>query len=311
MTAELPRLDQDVKAVNIFDKSVALNVTIGCLGATKKLGSDQIEVDADKTRISASKSILASPELEAIRAAQRAVSTTLRKLCLPSLFKSGIYLIPIASIADIDVILVEAKKTIMDALVPKFLAVYPTLVENDKISLRGTFDLADYPTLSKVQNSFYFDWSYISFGVPDALKGVDSDLFKREQEKAAQRLNDAASEIETILRAQMLDLVSHLTDRLAGTRDNGKPKIFKDSLVGNVKEFLKEFSRRNITDDAELERLCDQARGLLDGVDPQALREQEQVRDRVAQGFQQIKAQLDGMMTDRKTRLIQFEQPEE
>ena len=46
---------------------------------------------------------------------------------------------------------------------------------------------------------------------------------------------------------------------------------------------------------------------MLDGVDPQALREQETVRERVKIGFDAIKAQLDTMLETRPSRMIRLE----
>lgn len=293
--------------VNIFDRAMCLKLDMGLIGSAKKVGTDKVEVDADKSRINVSKRILDSKELEAIAAEQRAVGKRIRRLCLPSMFKAGIYLIPNASLSEIDGYLVEAEAKIMNVLVPAFLAVYPDLVEADKLSLRGTYNPADYPPIAKVRASISFRWNYFSFGVPPELEAVDSDIAIREQRKAAARITEAADEIQQILRAQMLDLVNHMAERLDGGRAGGKPKIFKNSLVENVKEFIQTFQARNITDDKELDALCMRAKGLLDGVDPESLRDSEQTRVKVAEGFKDIKATLDTMMVARPSRGITFE----
>ncbi len=197
----------------------------------------------------------------------------------------------------------------MEVLVPAFLAVYPALIEADKISLRSNWNPSDYPSLAKVRDSFYVEWRYINLGTPGELQGVDSSIFAREQEKAAQKIQDVSDQIVQVLRAQMLDLVSHLTDKLEGGRGNGKPKIFKDSTVTNVKEFLKTFSARNIVDDRQLDLLVAQAGQLLDGVDPQSLRDQDVVRERVRAGFESIKQTLDTMVVPKPTRMVRFADP--
>ncbi len=313
-TQETERLGLDVNATqapNIFDKALVVKVEMGSLGASKKLSATQIEVDADKDRVKASKSILDSKELQAIKGEQQSIGKALRKYCLPSPFRAGFYLVPIVSISDIDGILNQSQDKIFNELVPAFLAVYPALVEADKISLRSTFDPTDYPGLSQVKASFYMEWSWISFGVPKDLQNVDSDIFAREQEKAAAKIAEVSDQITQVLRGQMLDLVSHLADKLEGGRGNGKPKIFRDTAVTNIKEFLATFQARNIVDDKQLDVLCSQAKQLLEGVDPQALREQDQVRDRVKKGFDGIKAQLDTMMITKPGRMIRFAEDEE
>lgn len=320
---DTPRLDQDVSQdpptppaqeipTDIFAKAICLKLDMGCLGVSKKLGSTQIEVDADKNRISASKSILSSPQLDAIKREQALLSKTIRNICLPSILKAGVFLLPIASIADVDQILTEAQANILGILVPAFLEAYPNLVEADKLSLRGTYNAADYPPISKVRDTFMVDWSYISFGVPPELSSIDSDLFIREQQKAAARMTQAANDIQDLLRAQMLGLVNHLAEQMTGVNSaTGKPKVLKDAAVVNVSKFLESFRAKNITDDKELDALCNQAKDLLNGVDPQALRDSITTREKVVVGFQSIKAELDKLMVDKPSRLIKFAEPGE
>src|ERR1035437_6482187 len=68
---------------------------------------------------------------------------------------------------------------------------------------------------------------------------------------------------------------------------------WRESRIGNVREFLRTFPSRNLGDDAELAALAKDAERLLSGVDAQTLREGETVRDRVTAGMTAIKARLD------------------
>ncbi len=300
---DLPKNEAPAPPVDIFKKAICLKLDMGMLGSSKKLAGDQFEVDADKDRVSASKNILACKELENIRSAQSALGKRIKAQCLPSMFKAGVYLLPIASISTVDKMLTEGQAEIINELVPAFLAIYPDLIERDKISLRGTFDPGDYMPIAKARASFYCVWEYVQFGVPDALQNVDADIFKREQEKAAARLTEAAATIESVLRNETLKLVTHLSDKLAGLKD-GKTKRFYDSSIDNVKDFLSTFRNRNITDDKQLDELCARAEQLLAGVDPDAIRNSDVVRDRVQAGFAEIATKLDGMMQNKPTRAI-------
>ena len=49
-------------------------------------------------------------------------------------------------------------------------------------------------------------------------------------------------------------LVGHLSERLAGAED-GRPKVFRDSAVGNLREFFERFKALNVGSSAELDRL--------------------------------------------------------
>ena len=61
---------------------------------------------------------------------------------------------------------------------------------------------------------FGFSWQYVSFGVPDQLKGISQEVWEQEREKAAQRMAEASSEIQQVLRQSMADLVAHMAERL-------------------------------------------------------------------------------------------------
>ncbi len=296
--------------INIFDKAIALALELGKFGTGRKLGTDKIEVDGNKDRYRASKRILDSQELSRISQAQAALGSRMRQISLPSLFKSGVYLIPKAMLSQVDAEVAEAQTYIMNTLVPAFMAVYPALIEADKAALASNWNSADYPSPSKVRESFYVEWNYVNLGTPESLQSVDPEVYIREQEKAQQKMAQVSEEITQVMRSQMLDLVDHLASVLGGDKD-GKKKTFKATTVTNVKEFLSTFKARNIVDDRQLDVLVSQAGQLLDGVDPQTLRDQDVVRDRVRVGFEAIKTQLDTMVVAKPSRMIRFEQAEE
>ncbi len=145
----------------------------------------------------------------------------------------------------------------------------------------------------------------MSFGVPDQLKGISQEVWEQERDKAAQRMAEASSEIQQVLRQSMADLVAHMADRLKDGAD-GKPLKFKQSTVSNLVEFLSNFSFRNVTDDRQLQDLVSRARDLLQGVAADDLRTNGDMRTRVRQGISALAADLDGMLVKaggRKMRL--------
>lgn len=303
--------------LNVFQRAYGLSVQLGAIGSKRKVNSDSVEVDADKALISVSKTLLESPEVLAIKqllatVRQYLYSQTVR----PDILRAGVYLLPRVTAEEVDQQLVDYSNQLRDLVDNKLLAPleedptktrYEQIQERDRIRLRSVFNPKDYPSPAKVRESCFIKWDYIEFGVPeslpDAIKG-------RENEKAAERVAQAAEQIQQLLRVEMLDLVSHISDRLEPGA-GGKPRIFRDTLVTNIKDFLKFFAARNLTDDIELEKLCQQAQALLDGIDPQVLRDRSDLRERVQKGFSDIKAQLDGMVvTEKPRRLISMEEEE-
>ena len=154
--------------------------------------------------------------------------------------------------------------------------------------------------------AFYVDVRYLAFGVPEKLEGIRADIFQREQQKAEAEWRSASDDVRQALRAGLAELVDHMVERLRGNGD-GKPKVFRDSLVGNLSEFLELFDPRNITDDAQLAQLVGRCRSVLDGVDANALRASDAIRTKVREGMAQVQSVLDTMVIDRPARRIVLE----
>jgi hypothetical protein len=163
------------------------------------------------------------------------------------------------------------------------------------------FNPLDYPSAERVAAAFVLEWQYIEFGTPGKLRQISSALFDEEREKAARQWADATAVVRQTLRESMADLIAHLVERLAGDKD-GKPKVFRNSIITNLNEFLEVFNARNITDDQQLAALVDKARRLISGVDAETLRESKNVRETVRTGFAKIQTALNGMLVDKPKR---------
>lgn len=192
-------------------------------------------------------------------------------------------------------------------LVKSFLLAYPALCQDAAKRLRGLYNPADDPPASDVEREFGFSWQYVSFGVPDQLKGISQEVWQQEREKAAQRMAEASSEIQQVLRETMAKLVQHMAERLKVGAD-GKPVCFKETTVSNLVEFLANFEFRNVTDDAELQGLVNQARTLLQGVEADDLRSTGELRARVQAGMEGLASELDTMLTESGSRKFRFDE---
>jgi hypothetical protein len=245
--------------VDLAKKTVCIKVRLSTMGNTRKVSTSQIEADADKDLLRVSKHLLASAELKAIGRFDGEIRRFLYDICLP--FEIGIHLLPIAALQHVEE---RLQKFAADrqALVEAFLTAYPGLSQDAAKRLRGLYNPADYPPIDEVRRQFGFSWQYVSFGVPDALKGVSQQVWEQEREKAAQRMAEASCEIQQVLRESMARLVQHMADRLKETPD-GKLVRFKESTVSNLIEFLANFEFRNVTDDYELQQLVSKVISLI------------------------------------------------
>ena len=300
---EVPILNVQSSENELSRQTVFIKLHLGLLGNSRKVSSSRVEVDADKDFIRVSKTLLDSPELQAIRALDGDVRHFLYDMCLP--FEVGIHLLPLCLVETVEERLREFKDKRRE-LVELFLSAYPRLCQEAAGRLRTLYNPTDYPPIDEVRSRFTFSWQYVSYGVPEQLREISAQFFQEEREKAVVAMSEACSEIQQVMRTSLLELVNHLRDRLADQAD-GKPQRLRESTVQKLRDFLATFDLRNVVDDQELKEQVERARELLAGTTTDAIRNTTELRAKVRQGMAVISASLETMVTDRVGRKFRFD----
>jgi hypothetical protein len=290
---------------NIFEKALIMRLSKSKPGNKKKVSTSQIEVDADKTMLHVSKDILDCPEFSAIEKHFGRLSLEIRKLAVqPSPLGRGYYLMPIPFVQKADEVVTKADDKLRMELLPIMMAAYPTRILESKKRLNGLADPTDYPSAEEFERAFVIAHSFESFGTPEALEGIDPEIYRRELAKAKDRVTDAAEKIAEALTLEAKDLVDRMVERLEPGAD-GRQKVFRDSLVENLSDFFAKLPIRNITGKAELEAVAKRAEAVLQGVDPESLRQNTSIRNYVRDGMGKVKDALDEMITLKPKRFFQ------
>jgi hypothetical protein len=240
--------------------------------------------------------------LQAIRTLDGDIRHFLYDMCLP--FEVGIHLLPLGLVETVEEKLRQFKDK-RGELVESFLSAYPRLCQEAAGRLRTLYNPADYPPVDEVRSHFTFGWQYVSYGVPEQLQEISAQFFQEEREKAVVAMSEACSEIQQVMRASLLELVSHLRDRL-GDQPDGKPQRLRESTLQKLRDFLGTFDLRNVVDDQELKEQVEKARALLEGVSTDALRNMPLVRAWVRDGMAEVAAQMDVLAGDRISRKFRF-----
>ncbi len=167
--------------------------------------------------------------------------------------------------------------------------------------LGSLYNAGDYP--ASLRGLFGIAWEFPSVEPPEYLSQLSPRLFEQECERVSARFDEAVQLAEDAFVTELNRLVSHLSDRLSGQED-GKPKVFRDTAVENLREFFTRFQQLNVRSNADLDTLVDQARRILRGVEPQQLRDNAARRQQVASQLAGVQASLDGLMVDRPRRSI-------
>ena len=163
------------------------------------------------------------------------------------------------------------------------------------------FNSNDYP--ATLIGLFDVTWDYPSVQAPEYLRELNPALYRAECQRVQARFEEAVRLAEGAFVDELAKLVSHLTERLSGQED-GKPKVFRDSAVGNLRAFFAQFQNLNVRSNEQLDRLVEQCQQIVEGVDPQQLRDSSNLRQQVVTHLAGVQATLDGLLVDRPRRRI-------
>ncbi|HYT89539.1 MAG TPA: hypothetical protein VEL76_12605 [Gemmataceae bacterium] len=180
-------------------------------------------------------------------------------------------------------------------------AVYGQIQSDARTRLGRLYNPADYPP--EIRDLFAVEWDFPSVEPPSYLLRLNPEIYAEEQERVARRFEEAVRLAEEAFLSEFARLVAHLTERLGAGAD-GERKVFRDSAVENLTEFFEKFRHLNVQSSAELDGLVEQARQAVQGIGPQALRDNGELRQRVATQLASVQSVLDGMMVDRPRRSI-------
>lgn len=167
--------------------------------------------------------------------------------------------------------------------------------------LGSLYSAADYP--ASLQGLFSVDWDFPSVEPPEYLRRLNPELYEQECERVRSRFDEAVRLAEAAFTDEFAQLVSHLCERLNG-EPGGRQKVFRNSAVDNLRDFFERFRSLNVGTNAELDRLVDQAQGIVSGVRPQSLRDNSGLRQEVATKLSGVQSVLDGLLVDRPRRNI-------
>jgi hypothetical protein len=307
-TMDTPMTDPQVAPTPgelVAAKTICLVLKVGRFGNSRKANLGPVTVNADKALLSLSKQLLDSPELVKIEKFDTAFKARIRALAYTSYFKGGVHMIPIVQVPDAEAIITDAIPK-REALVDNAVAMYATRINETLKRLGPIGHFADYPTAEQFRKRFYVEYSYVTFDTPSKLKNISAAIFQHEKDKAQKKLESVAGECQQAMRAGLLNLLEHLEERLTPGAD-GKPKRLHETTVGHLNDFLATFELRNVTDDAELGKVVEEARKVMKGLDRKVLKSDELIRQKVVQQLTGVTAALDPLVIDKATRLIDLD----
>ena len=307
ITLDDPPTDQTTASQRLQAEMAAARLSFKWLGVRKTLTADQKSQAADSFNaeskyLSASKKLLdtSHPLFKAVTAV-KSKATSYWKSCSLPFPEPGLRLIKRSLIDDFDRQIATFQEELRDSVEHLDLH-FLELRDAARERLGDLYDIADYP--ASLSDEFSITHEYPSVEPPSYLSQLSPDLYAAECRRMQARFDEAVELAEQTFTDELAKLVEHLTDRLAGN-DDGKPKRFRDSVVGNLTEFFGRFRELNVGSSEQLDALVQQAQTAVQGVSADQLRDSEQLRRRVAGSMAAVQAGLDQMLVAKPRRNIQ------
>jgi hypothetical protein len=300
-------------ATHLQTTTAAVRVAFTWLGIRKALTSGQKAqaaeaFDADRDCLAASKKLLdtRSPAYRALTAVRNRIRAAWQGTSLPYP-EPGIRLIRQDAVEPFNARMTALREELEEA-VEDLDRQWPRLRDQARSRLGSLYDPSDYP--DTIRGLFAVEWDFPSVEPPSYLMRLDPRLYEEQRRRIVSRFEEAVRMAEEAFTAEFQGLVTHLVERLAG-HDDGKPKVFRDSAIENLSEFFARFRALSVRSSPELDALVETARKALRGVGPQTLRDDTDIRGRMARQLGRVQVALDGLLVDRPRRRIIRNQKEE
>ena len=184
-----------------------------------------------------------------------------------------------------------------ERLVNMFLHEYDNEIINSQLKLGDLFDSSEYPSADSLSSKFGFRLSYVP--LPDAgdfridvgtdatnqikseyesyysaqLQTAMNDVWKRVYEKLqvmSERLDYTDNFVEEVYEAK--------NGKMRTRRLNKGAKKFRDTLITNVLDMAELLNVCNVTNDAQMTAMATKLAQTLEGITPDALREDAYLR---------------------------------
>ncbi|MBX3421775.1 MAG: hypothetical protein KF752_09505 [Pirellulaceae bacterium] len=284
----------------------AMRVSFCWLGMRKSLSGDQLQLaaqpfGAQQNFISAGKKLIDTghPAMRAVNQIRRQVVQLWKNSSLP-FPEPGIRLVRQQHVAELS----QSMQTLAEQLqqaVRELEGCYAEIKQQAQQRLGELYCDSDYP--ASLNEAFGFVWEFPNVEPPDYLRQLQPEIYQQECERVRVRFEQAVELAERAFTEELSGLVSHLIERLAGS-DDGKPKVFRDSSLSNLREFFERFRLLNISSSQELDQLIGRAQQVVAGIQPDSLRTSQPLRQQVASELSSVQSVLDGLMVDRPRRRI-------
>lgn len=294
----------------LAEQYMAVSISFTWWGTKRTLSAEQTETaanefNANKSFVSAQKRLIDTKDdaFRKVSSCRSCAKTYWKGHTLP-FPDPGIRLIKRDAVLAFESEMCRQQGTLAEA-VQELQAKYDDLVIDARLCLGELFDAKDYP--ETLTDKFSLSWDYHETQPPEYLKQLNPAIYEAAVRRVEARFSQAVEMAEQAFIDEFGTMVAHLSDRMAPNAE-GNPKIFKDTAISNLVAFFGRFREMNVGSNAALDELVNQAQQLVQGVTPEALRGNADLRATLKSSMDTLVQQVSGMMSERPRSKILMEE---
>ncbi len=267
--------------------TMLVSLTIGMPPQTRIAGkaSDKVEVEYNTARRQArvSKTLFSKQDIRPLQTAASRARTVFNEMSLP--YDAGNRIIPTKTYFKFAEKMVEISGE-FDKRKTAFLRDYHLTRMRAEMELGELYDEKNYPPVEDLEDRIYF--SIDSSVVPattafDDLAGLDEAAIEKLKAEAVAGQQRKVGEALQNLFSRLFTSLSKASVKLAD-----KDAVFRDTLLSNIETALDAIETLNLTDDQNLITLAEEVKATLEGLTPEALRKDEELRLKTAEETQAL-----------------------
>ena len=260
---------KETTVTNIGDRATYLVIDWSLLGTWKRVNVDLTNGKAP-SEVRSMKRLMKSESVSSMSKLKYRVKKLLGTYSLNSLFRQGVYVVPLEYVQHVDYELQAAlaeleniKETLKDE--------WQDVIEEAKERLGDYFDSSDYCSAESASKQFALIYRYMPIdSTPDILKHVAADVYKADLERSKKEIEKELQAFQDNLRLTLLGIIDNMRATL--TKPDGDKRVFGKRFFKRLDEFLETFNMKNLSDDGALANVVAQLREVSNGTDVMALK---------------------------------------
>ena len=288
----------------LSERAIYLVLDWSALGTWKRVDTEKVVTKKQKRddEVRARKRVINSSAMSDLRSIRYKVKRMLRTYALNSMFRPGVYAIPVQHVDYVDSVLKDADNN-MHSVREKLQAEWPSVIKDAKERLGDLFDAADYPSAEEAANELQLSFRYMAIAeTPAILKTIAADVYKEDVERAKKETEKELEAFRLHLRAALLEIVENMRKTLQ--KPDGDRKVFGQRFFKRLDEFMATFQVRNLSDDGELKKVVAQLKKVADRTDLTTLKEDAPTQKALNKTLKGINTELDKLVEEGDSRMM-------